>query len=62
MCVLHAYDKNNDKSTDAKKIDGGIPLPSDSTINPLASLCVGINMLDTWINALENNFVYRCCV
>ena len=34
MCGLPAYDKNNDKPTDASKFGGGRPLPEYSTINP----------------------------
>ena len=61
MCGLHAYDKNNDTSTNATKFGGGIPLQADSKINPIVSLCVRINFIDTWIFALEINFAWRCC-
>ena len=31
LCGLHAYDKDNDRSTDAKKFGGVITIPYDST-------------------------------
>ena len=57
MCVLHAYEKQNDKSTYAKKCIGGRYLPEYSTINLHVSLCVIVNFIDTWLNTLEEKYV-----
>ena len=48
MCGLHAYEKENDKQTDATECCGGITLSSNYTINPLVYLCVSIKFIDTW--------------
>ena len=61
MCGLHAYQKHNDKSTDATNFDSGRPLPDYSIINTLVYLCVSIKFIDTWINALATNFTWHCC-
>ena len=61
MCSLHSYDKENDKSTYEADFGGGIPLPDDSTIKNLVSLCVSINFIDTWPNVLSNIFTCSCC-
>ena len=61
MCCLHADDKNIDKSTDVTIFGSGRPLPEYSKINPLISLCVSINFIDTRLNALAKNFARRCC-
>ena len=52
MCGLHAYYKENDKSTDEKHFCGGRPIPDDSTKVSLVYLCVSINFIDTWPNVL----------
>ena len=38
LCVLHEYEKLNDKSSDATKFGGGIILPEYSTIDSLVYL------------------------
>ena len=53
MCGLHAYYKQNNKSTDATKFGDGIPLPEDFTINNPVSLFVGITFINTWLNTSE---------
>ena len=57
MRGLHAYNKYNDKSTGATDFGDGRPLPEDSTINSLIYLCVSINFIETWINALAKKIV-----
>ena len=52
MCGLHAYYKENDKSTDEKHFCGGRPIPDDSTTISLVSLCVSNNFIDTCLNVL----------
>ena len=47
MCGLHAYNKENDKSTDETKFGGGRHIKDDSTKVSLISLCVSINFIDT---------------
>ena len=61
MCGLHAHEKQNDRSTDATKFGGGIPLPEDSTIKPLVYICVSINFMETWLNNLAILFSWCCC-
>ena len=61
MWFLHAYDKQNGKSTDAIKLGGRIPIPEDSTINNIVTLCVSINFIDTWLNILAETILWRCC-
>ena len=61
MCGLHAYKKNNDKSTNATKCFVERFLPADSKRNPLGCLCVIINLIDTWPNALETKNTCRYC-
>ena len=51
--VLYTYDKQNDNSTDTINFGGGIPLPEDSTKNPLIYLGVGINLIYNRLNTLE---------
>ena len=50
MCGLHANNKHNDNSTDAKNFGGGRPLPADSKINPILYLCVNINFIYACLN------------
>ena len=54
MCVLHAYRKENDKSSDATNFGGGRPIPYNSTRISLVYLCVSINFIETWLNILDN--------
>ena len=61
MCGLHAYNKENNNSTDETDFGGGRPLPDDSTTGSLVFLCVSINIIDNLISVLLNNFVWRCC-
>ena len=61
MCALHAYDKNNYNLTDETNFGDERPLPEDSTINHIISLCVSINVIYTWLVALANKFTCRCC-
>ena len=61
MCGLHAYDKNNDRSTDATNFGGGRPLPEDSTMDPLIFFLFSIEFIDTCFNALEESFSWSCC-
>ena len=61
MCGLHAYDKLNDKSTNASIFCGGRSLPEYYTIDSLVYLCVSINFIDTWLKALENNSALSFC-
>ena len=56
MCGLHAYNKENDKSTYATDFGVRIPLPDDSKRVSLVYLCVSINFIYTWINVLAHNF------
>ena len=46
------------KSTDVTKLGGGRHLQKYSTINPLVSICVSINFIDTCLNTLatKNHF------
>ena len=61
MCGLHAYNKENDKSTYATDFGVRIPLPDDSKRVSLVYLCVSINFIYTWINVLAHNFAWRFC-
>ena len=53
MCSLHAYNKENYKSTDATDFGGGRPLPEYSKTDSLVSLCVSIKFIDTCLNVLD---------
>ena len=59
ICGIHDYNKK-DKSNDAPNFGGGRPLPEYSIINPLVSICVSINFMDTWINALAKKIEWHC--
>ena len=61
MCGFHAYDKENYKSTYAANFGGRSTIPDDSTTIYLVSICIIINFIDTWLNVLEINFLWRCC-
>ena len=61
MCGFNAYNKENDKSTDATNFDGGIPIPDNSTTISIVYLCVSIKSIYTWLNVLENYFTWRGC-
>ena len=52
-CCLHAYNKENDTSTDATYFVGGRTLTEYYTIDSLIYLCVGINFIDNWLNVLN---------
>ena len=57
MCGFNAYNKENDKSTDATNFGGGTPLLEYSTTYPLFYFCVRINFIYTWLNVLA---IYFC--
>ena len=56
MCILQAYDKENDESTDAKEFGGRRPIPNDYSTIFLVSICVTVNFIYTWINVLASCF------
>ena len=60
MCGLHAYKKLKERSTGATDFHGGQPLQEDSNVNPIISLCVTINFIDTWMNKLDKNIACIC--
>ena len=62
MCGLHAYNKENDNSTDATNVFSGIPIPDDSTKVSIVSICVGINFIDTWLNIMDYFCVALLCL
>ena len=55
MCGLHAYKKLKERSTGATDFHRGQPLQKDSNVNPIISLCVTINFIDTWSNTFDEN-------
>ena len=59
MCGLHAYNKINDKSTDATSLDGTRPLPQYYKIGSLIYLCVSFNFINTWLKVSANNTAWR---
>ena len=61
MCGLHAHDKLDDTSTDVTSFVFKRPLPEDSTIDYIFSLCVILNFIYIWVKALEKNFAWGCC-
>ena len=61
MCGLHTYNKHKDNSTDAKNFCGVRPLPDYYTIYSCVSLCVSLNIIDTWLKASANNIVLCLC-
>ena len=60
MCGLHSYYKHKDKSTGATYFHGVWPLPEYSSVNPLISLFVTINFIDTWIKILDKSITWCC--
>ena len=55
MCRLHASDKRKEKSIGATYFHGGRPLPEDSNINTIISLCVTKCFIEAWIYTLDKN-------
>ena len=55
MCGLHYYDKPKENFTVATDFHGGRPLTKDSNINPIISICVTIDFIDTWSNTFDEN-------
>ena len=47
MCEFHAYNKLSYNSNGATYFHGGRPLPEDTNLNPIISVCVIINFIDT---------------
>ena len=60
MCGLHAYKKRNYKSTGATYFHDVRPLPENSSVNPLVSVFVRINFIDTWISTLDKKIDWHC--
>ena len=60
MYVLHAYEKRKENFTGATGFQCGWPLPEDSNVNPLISLCVNINFIDTWIDTFHKHISWHC--
>ena len=61
MFALNTYDKNNNEWTGETYFRGGRPLPADYTTNPLVSIFVGIDFIDTWLYFLTDSFLWWCC-
>ena len=60
MCGLYAHDQHKEKSTGETDFHGGQPIPRDSNVIPLISLCVTINFIGDCINILDRNITWRC--
>ena len=60
MCRLYAYKKHKENYADATYFHGGWPLPEDSNVNPLISLCVNIHFIDTRIDTLVKHISWHC--
>ena len=55
MSGFYAYDQHEEKLTGATYFHGGSPLPNNSNVIAIVSICVTINFIDDWINALDKN-------
>ena len=61
MCVLHTYNILNDKSSDSIIFEGVRPFLEYSIIKYLIYICVRINLIETCLKPLANNFEWRYC-
>ena len=61
MCQSHAYDKQNDKSTDARIFGCWIPLQEYSTINYLIFICGSLKFINNWLKPLGDNIEWHFC-
>ena len=61
MCVLHANDKPNYKSTGATYFYSDRPVTEYLSVSIFVSLCVTINFIGIWIKTLDKN-IACCCL
>ena len=60
MCVIDVHDKIHEIFSYLMSSGVGRPLPQDSTINPIKSLCATSSSIGTWLKSLEENYIWSC--
>ena len=55
MCVLKAYAKVHETSSDLVSTGGGKPITEDSKTEYIKALSVSFNFIDTWLTLLDYN-------